>query len=653
MSRTRTIIAAVGATAATASLTVFGVTASAGAATPSMTRLAGSAVPFTSTARVTGQVAGSTKLTVEVWLKSRTAAAQQFAAAVSTPGSKSYHHYLSPAAYTARFGATASAAAKVEKWLRSKGFTSVGADSQRSYVRATAAASAIDSAFGTQLKLYQATKTVNAGRYRLRANDRAISVPASLAGSVAGVTGLNNSAPILPLITQSTRPAARKVPVDAKPTPCSRFYGQHVINNLPKKFGRTSFTVDNCGYGPHQVRAAYGANNVNVGRGQTVALVELGLVPQMFRTLEDYAAANRLPAPAARHYAELSLGRGSACGNFDGEEQLDVEVSHAMAPSANQLVVGGDSCNNGDFGLQGLFNADIAVLDGRGNKPLASIASNSWEGGDESQAPVLSTIEHAYLVRAVGEGVGMYFSAGDGPGVEAPSDDPDAISVGGTSLGISTTGSRLFETGWSDGAYLDLDNQWLFAGDDGGTGGGPSVIWNEPAYQKGVVPARFTKAPGNRSAAPVRSVPDISALADVDTGFLVGAIEPNAKGNLAYQQFVVGGTSVASPLIAGVVAAAQQGQGHAFGLINPAIYKLAGTSALHDPLPFTAKTRSRYRGSLCRIVDCGIFVLDQLDDQSHQIFGGTGQVTAKGYDNMTGVGTPNGQNFIAALRRLK
>ena len=56
-----------------------------------------------------------------------------------------------------------------------------------------------------------------------------------------------------------------------------------------------------------------------------------------------------------------------------------------MAPLANQLVVGGDSCNNGFFGLQALFDADTAILNGVGGHPLAQIASNSWEGNDESQ----------------------------------------------------------------------------------------------------------------------------------------------------------------------------------------------------------------------------------------------------------------------------
>ena len=86
----------------------------------------------------------------------------------------------------------------------------------------------------------------------------------------------------------------------------------------------------------------------------------------------------RIQAPSASRYSELSLGQGSACGDpANIEEQLDVEASYDLAPLANQIVIGGDSCNNGFFGLQAIYNADIAVLNGAGGHPLAQIASNS------------------------------------------------------------------------------------------------------------------------------------------------------------------------------------------------------------------------------------------------------------------------------------
>jgi subtilase family serine protease len=95
-------------TTTVAATTITSLTGSAIAASrPGYQQLAGSAVPFTSHSPATGAVAGASRLTIQVWLRSgRLAAAQQYATAVSTPGSKLFHRYLSPDAYTAKFGAT-------------------------------------------------------------------------------------------------------------------------------------------------------------------------------------------------------------------------------------------------------------------------------------------------------------------------------------------------------------------------------------------------------------------------------------------------------------------------------------------------------------------------------------------------------------------
>jgi subtilase family serine protease len=651
MPMTRTLIGAVGAMAAVAGLTIVGAGAAGAAPRPATVPLAGSTAPFIAHSRVLGAVPASKRLTIQVWLRPRITAAERYATAVSTPGNPLYHHYLSPDGYAARFAASKAVVAKVAAWLRSQGFTGAAADGQRDYVRATAAASTVAAAFRTKLKIYQASAAVNAGASPLMANSLPVRLPRSLAGEVLGVTGLVNALPVLPLAYPDTRPGSAGSP---KPPhyPCSAYYGQHVIKNLPKHFGVTSFPTDVCGYSARQLRSAYGASFANGGKGQTVALIELGLTPDMFLTLQDYARANNMPAPSPRRYAELSLGRGTACGDFfDIEEQLDVEASYDMAPAASQLVVGGDSCNNGDQGLQGLFDADIAVLGGNGTHPLATVASNSWEGGTESQAAYLTDIEHAYLVRAAAEGVGMYFSSGDASGVETPSSDPYAIAVGGTTLGIGKTGNRLFETGWSTGISGLAGKHWVFLGEQGAAGGGTSLLWQEPAYQVGVVPAALTTPPGNRGG-PVRSVPDVSADADPYTGMAVGILNFPRNKPPQYVQIDVGGTSLASPLVAGMVTAAQQGQGSSFGFINPDLYKLSGTSAITDTLPLTSASPAFYRGTVCDVYTCGLAALTTFDDQNPNMYPWAGQVTLPGYDNMSGVGTPNGQQFIAALRGL-
>jgi subtilase family serine protease len=143
-----------------------------------------------------------------------------------------------------------------------------------------------------------------------------------------------------------------------------------------------------------------------------------------------------------------------------------------------------------------------------------------------------------------------------------------------------------------------------------------------------------------------RAVPDIAADGDPDTGMLTGYIESTSNGRPGpYRTMPNAGTSLACPLIAGLVADAQQGQKSAFGFINPLLYHLAGTHAFHDALPVTASTPQQNRGAY--VAGDGFLGVDVFDSQERAY---TGQVTAKGYDTMTGVGTPNGAAFIAGLR---
>ena len=377
----------------------------------------------------------------------------------------------------------------------------------------------------------------------------------------------------------------------------------------------------------------------------------------MFVTLRDYARLERMPAPSRSRYAERDLGQRRCPDLFEVEEQLDVEAAYDMAPGARELVVGANSCN-GDF-FQDLCDALLRILGGTGDRPLATIASNSWEDPRPVTA-AQAKLAHSVLVRAAAEGVGMYFGSADGPGVKSPSDDPFATAVGGTSLGIGRPGDRLFETGWSSGVTVVTKHRWVRPDLAGAAGGGPSPRWAEPAYQKGIVPTALAKG----KHGPARSVPDLSAVADPSTGMAIGLMAVTRKSAGRFYMMDVGGTSLATPLVAGLVADAQQG--HApFGFLNPVLYRLAGTRAFHDILPMTRRTPARYRAVMCAsgnlvchdglLATNGLLrtkVLNIFDEQTRGLAGYTGQVTLKGYDNMTGLGTPDGQAFIAALRRL-
>jgi subtilase family serine protease len=166
-----------------------------------------------------------------------------------------------------------------------------------------------------------------------------------------------------------------------------------------------------------------------------------------------------------------------------------------------------------------------------------------------------------------------------------------------------------------------------------------------------VVPDSLAEAPGNRSGL-VRAVPDISADADPETGMAIGILSFNVQGNVSgYSEQPIGGTSLAAPLVAGMVADAEQYQ-KPFGFLNPALYQLAGTRAVNETLPVTSKTPAQYHGIACDVTVCGMLSYFPFDQQTWSMAGYTGQVTLKGYGTMSGIGTPNGQNFVYSLRRI-
>ncbi|HEX4088315.1 MAG TPA: S53 family peptidase [Trebonia sp.] len=655
MSSRKKLASALCAGLAVAGLAIAGTGSQAGAAQrPTVATVAGSVAPFISRTPSLGDLPAGQRLTIELWLQPRTAAATSFAEAVSTPGSPEFHRYLTPDAYAARFAATAADAGAVESWLRAGGFTAVSADPERAYVRASGTAATIGKAFDVQLKRYQATAAVNAGGQPLWSNDRPVSLPAALSRVVLGITGLDNAAP-----TDST-PASQATTTTAT---CSSFYGQRLQAELPSHFGRTSFPTQICGYSARQLRAAYGASTANTGKGQTIAFVELGSPePDMLPTLQDYARVSGLSVPSAKQFAQVTAGKGcseadpadgrataAAAPDVDVEEQMDLEAAYAMAPGVREVVVSGLSCAGSDPETQGLLNAVSKVLGGSGRRPLASIVSNSWDSGPETQPASTTKVEHADLVRAAAEGVGMYVAAGDASGLDAPAGDPFATAVGGTTLGIGETGNRLFETGWSTGWLMLQNGKWLSEGAYSASGGGPSALWKQPAYQKGVVPAALSRSPGHSGL--YRSVPDLSASADPATAMAVGLLTIAKNKKPVFSMVPGGGTSEATPLVAGMVAAAQQGMKKPFGFLNPVLYTLAGTRAFRDVLPLTAATPSLYRGVTCNVAACGVRELRLFDVQSdNKAAGYSGQVTLKGYDTMTGLGTPDGQSFISALR---
>jgi subtilase family serine protease len=246
------------------------------------------------------------------------------------------------------------------------------------------------------------------------------------------------------------------------------------------------------------------------------------------------------------------------------------------------------------------------------------------------------------------QGIGFYFSSGDsgdevaGTGYrhpDYPAGDPWVTAVGGTALGVTKANTRQFETGWgtykysltADGKRWDNTTKtWLY-----GAGGGYSQLFAQPAYQRGVVRGNPTGG---------RAVPDIAMDGDPTTGMLVGETQEFAADNVFgpagvhYGEYRVGGTSLASPLLAGVQAVAQQGARTRLGFANPLIYHLAKTSSsFYDPTskePDTGNIRSDYANS--NNADDGLLYTVRTFDQDSSLR------TKRGWDDVTGVGTVTG-----------
>jgi subtilase family serine protease len=597
-----------------------------------------------------GTVAKSKQVTAKVWLAAKDAAGlASLAQSVSDPSSADYGHYLSHSQYVARFAPTQAQVDAVTGWLKDAGLsvTSVGADNH--YVAVSGTADQVSQAFGTTLAKFDYAGTT------VQAPDSDLSVPSSVASSVLAVTGLSHAGHMV-------KPQDLGAPAGyVNATPCSSYYGQKKATSLPKFQGKTlPYAV--CGYTPKQLRSTYGVNGTLNGSGQTVAIVDAFDSSDLAADTSTYSTRHGDAALKPGQFQDLSFPEGAStdsptaiedCGGngWYGEQTLDVEAVHGMAPGAGIQYVGAASCYDDDL-LASL--SKIVSLD------QASIVSNSWgeptviandpADGCTAASPCLtidqSTIDAYESVFQQGavQGIGFYFSSGDDGDEQAnagythpdfPAGDPWVTAVGGTALGVSQSGQRLFETGWGTNKYSLAANgrswdqgskTWLY-----GAGGGFSQLFAQPSYQRGVVT-------GDRTGG--RAVPDIAMDADPTTGMLVGETQDFAEASVFgpagvhYGEYRVGGTSLASPLLAGVQAVAQQGAGKRLGFANPLIYQLARTGVYYDPTgatPDPGNVRHDYANGYN--ADDGTIDTVRTFDQDSSL------TAHRGWDDVTGVGT--------------
>jgi subtilase family serine protease len=283
---------------------------------------------------------------------------------------------------------------------------------------------------------------------------------------------------------------------------------------------------------PAEMVAGYGVNQImfgsvkGTGAGQTIAIVDAFLDPDIVSDAAAFSGQFGLPqfnVTGGPTFQVLNQDGGTslanvqtqAPGGWDVEESLDVEWAHSMAPQANIVLFEANTNNYDD-----LLTAEQTAA----AMPGVSVVSNSW-GSSEFDGE--QSFDSYFQTPAGHQGVTFFASTGDwsAPGIY-PAYSPNVVAVGGTTLDLNASGTYEAESAWS------------------GTGGGISVFEQQPGYQAGKV---------NGLSSTSRTIPDISLDADPQTGVYV--LDSYFGGYLQ-----VGGTSLSSPMMAGLVAVANQGR---------------------------------------------------------------------------------------------
>jgi subtilase family serine protease len=594
-----------------------------------------------------------------VYLAARdTAALDRAVTAVSTPSSPSFGKYLTPAQYRARFGPAATSVTKLTSWLRQAGLNVSAPQQNGRYLLVTGSVATAERAFGTKLGMFRH----DGGSYQAPA--ASITVPSDLAPYVLTVTGLNeaptrvttkvdNGSAVKPQLSKQKAPADESgPPAFHTAKPCSLWYGQFKARDqlggkvaLPTYQGQTlPYTV--CGYKPSQLRSAYEAPASLTGKGVTVAVIDAYQSDTLLPDANQYATNTGTAKFTANQFNTLVPAGGYTdqqdCDSvgWSTEQSLDVEAVHGFAPGANVLYAGARSCSTAD-----LFDAQTAVVDDN----RASIVSLSYGSIESTETADEAALDTALFKQAALQGIGFYIASGDNGDeelstgtkqVDTSGNNPYATAVGGTALGIGPQGQYWFEAGYgSERADLSADGKsWQDAFFFGGAGGGASALFPKPVYQNGVL---------GTAGLTGRGEPDVGMLADPNTGMLIGLTQEFPL-DFHYDQYRVGGTSLASPLFAAAQALTSQALKMRLGFANPRIYALynkqiaGGAKTFHDvtnAYDGLANVRADYLHGL-RAEDGMEYSVRTFDDDSSL-------TTSRGWDPVTGVGSPRAAFYTA------
>lgn len=378
-------------------------------------------------------------------------------------------------------------------------------------------------------------------------------------------------------------------------------------------YGPAAFT-------PQQIRAAYGVTSLidqgTTGKGQTVVVIVSYGSPTLQRDLDEFSQRFNLPHVTVDIRAPIGEvpfdSSDSEMTEWAGETSLDVETIHSIAPDARIVVLTSPvDETEGTAGLPEFRQLEAYAVQNH----LGTIISQSWgasevsldtqAGRDEIQQwdafyKAATTQENITFITGSGDnGVTDYKTVdrqiSTTPTTSFPSDEPWVLSVGGTRLTANSSDTSFQETAWN------------------GSGGGLSTFDSIPSYQQSLPGAVQSKLQGHRG------VPDVAASADPETGMVI---------DVGGQYQVIGGTSAAAPLWAGLMALANQLAGHPLGFVNPALYKIGLSSAARDDYHDITRGNNTY-------------------DQGDVHIPGYAAVT--GWDLVTGWGSPDAEKLLPDL----
>ncbi len=465
---------------------------------------------------------------------------------------------LSAGDLASSYGADEADVEAVTSTLTSLGVEIVQTDPASRRVRAAGSVELLSGVFGASLDA-ATSETVPGVRTAHRHRTGGLSVPTSLSGIVTAVLGLDD------------RPQARMLSLVAAPDAVSHSYT------------------------PLELAKIYAFPDGADGAGQTIAIIELGGGFGQ-DDLDAYFSGLGITGPTVTAVGVDGATNqpGSDPNGADGEVLLDIEVAGALSPGANQVVY---FAPNTDAGFLD------AISEAAHADPTPVAISISWGLSEDGWTAQARTAMDDAMADATVLGVTVTAAAGDDGSTDRTSDgkahvdfpaaSPHALACGGTRLQADPTdGSVTSETVWNNGAG------------NGATGGGVSGVFGLPIWQRDV------GVPSSAAGPAGRGVPDVSAVADPQTGYQV-----RVDGN----DIVIGGTSAVSPLWAALVARLSQLTGQPLGLLQPTLY--GGVDA--------------------GVVAPGFRDVTEGDNGAYQ--------AGPGWDACTGLGVPDGTALLAVL----